>query len=1090
MMTAQYQAALHSYAEGRYEEAMQQFSELLYEDPRNPKLHIWLGATFRKAGKIEYAKVQYQQVLTLTDDPDLLDLASTSLAQIQNKLAHSAQKPESKKAAHKDLDSFHKLDDSSSQQEITQVMHPQSNVILGISRLVDKAIASNSDLADSSGDETVLASNSSILSNNNVSKPQTAIKPSNGLVPPPPAIAALLENKLQAIIPEEPPSESFIFSDEPTERSANSSASTSLPASILQDTIANLQNSNSKDKKTKRSKKKQPQVEFPPLESEVFIDAGEQGTFAEIVSNQSTSSTNSAIALEDMLKFSTVGQKITLWGALVATIPAVILGVTAYKVGDGLLLTKVKQGQQSEAIALAKTTENFLHRQTGDVGVLKTLLVSAEVGQNTLQNAGQSTITTNPSESNKTIKLLASLPINQQRQYKQLLTNRLNLYSQAYPQYTSIAIFSTNGELLAQSNSSKTLQTINPNLLNKAATADNILIGNPVVDKNGTYLYAVTSVKSSVSQKVGMILQVEIPVKSLVSELSSNRNSNGGSNFYVIDNANKYIASSQPVTLAEDALTDFAMLPSLRSLPSNDLPVKGDRNPQIIAYAPIANMQSYGMAWDIVTTIDKATAISGNQNLLLVIGIGIAATPLLVAAIAYALSRRLSNRLKDIRSALRNLSRGNTDISFGNLSVEGNDELADISLSINKMSDQFQVMMQKQEQERQRLQAQVVKMFKVLSKLAREEKQEVQEEDLSDQNIMQLGKKIRGEMVQRNAEVESYRQQKSDLQAQLMQMLKDVQALADGDLTVATKSIDGNLNNVSIFFDDVIRGLQNIVGQVKSSASQVNLSLGQNEQAIANLTSVSQRQVDTVTRSLNTVQMAKISASSITTNSQNVLKSSQMVAEKLSESDRSIDAVMAKVGELQGTVANTAKRVKHLGEVSQKIAKAISAINEIAIKTNFLAINATLEASRSGDMGNGFAMVAEEVGELAARSVAATKEVEGLLNSIQTEANAVMMAVESGSNQAAESATLAISAKDSLLQISHISQQIDDLVSSISDATISQVQTSEGVANLMKDISHIAKRNLAASSEVSKFLKSTKRYSGDLQQALAQFKTR
>ncbi|MFN9859178.1 MAG: hypothetical protein ACK556_13950, partial [Pseudanabaena sp.] len=270
----------------------------------------------------------------------------------------------------------------------------------------------------------------------------------------------------------------------------------------------------------------------------------------------------------------------------------------------------------------------------------------------------------------------------------------------------------------------------------------------------------------------------------------------------------------------------------------------------------------------------------------------------------------------------------------------GNDELADISLSINNMSGQFQVMMQKQEQERKRLQSQVVKMFKVLSKLAREDKQEIKDDDISDLNIMKLGKKIRQEMVQRNAEVANYRQQKADLQAQLVQMLKDVQALADGDLTVSTKSIDGNLNNVPTFFDDVIRGLLNIVMQVKSSASQVNLSLGQNEQAIASLTSVSQRQIDMVKRSLNTVQMAKISANSITTISQNVLKSSQIFAEKLSESDRSIDAVMTKVGELQGTVVNTAKRVKHLGEVSQKIAKAISAINEIAIKTNFLAINA------------------------------------------------------------------------------------------------------------------------------------------------------
>ncbi|MFN5965266.1 MAG: sensor histidine kinase, partial [Pseudanabaena sp.] len=475
-----------------------------------------------------------------------------------------------------------------------------------------------------------------------------------------------------------------------------------------------------------------------------------------------------------------------------------------------------------------------MHKQASDVGVLKTLLVSAEVGQNTLQDLP---ITPNLSEPNRTLKLLASLPINQQRQYKQLLTNRLNLYSQAYPQYTSIAIFSTNGELLAQSNKSKILQTINPNLLNKATTSDNVLISDPVAVKDGASLYAVTSLKSSVSQKIGLILQVEIPIKSLVSELSSNKYSNGKSNFYLIDNSNKYIASSQTVTLGEDALTDFAILPSLRSLVSNDLPeiVKGDRNPLILAYATVSNMQSYGMAWDIVTTIDKSTAISGHQNLLLVIGIGIATTPLLVATISYALSRRLSNKLKDIRTALRDLSQGNTHTSLRSLSVEGNDELADISLSINNMSGQFQVMMQKQEQERKRLQSQVVKMFKVLSKLAREDKQEIKDDDISDLNIMKLGKKIRQEMVQRNAEVANYRQQKADLQAQLVQMLKDVQALADGDLTVSTKSIDGNLNNVPTFFDDVIRGLLNIVMQVKSSASQVNLSLGQNEQAIASL---------------------------------------------------------------------------------------------------------------------------------------------------------------------------------------------------------------------------------------------------------------
>ena len=1116
MMTAQYQAALHSYAEGRYEEAMQQFSELLYEDPRNPKLHIWLGATFRKAGKIEYAKVQYQQVLTLTDDPDLLDLASTSLAQIQNKLAHTGSKSVNQRSIQKEEGILHTSNTTVLQKDVSPIVSPQVSGLME-DRLSHPVVTDRNLTIDD--DATLLAVNP----DGDVTKPQVTMKvqSANGVVPPPPAIASLFQKQLpketqQNKWEEDQASEPFICSEDPTEKSTTSS--------ILQDTIAIIQNGNhnpsqnvnqinqngkhkddqqndqtnnpknkQQDKKTKNQRDNRtniPQSESNALESDPFAVSPANDVPMQVFDGGRTSS---AIALEDILKFSTVGQKITLWGTLIATIPAVVLGIAAYRVGDGLLLSRVKQNQQSEAVSIANATGSFLQKQTSDVGVIKTLLFSTEIGQNTLQNSGQIAITTNPSDNtNKTVKLLGSLPIAQQRQYKQLLTNRLNLYSQAYPQYTSIALFSINGELIAQSNSSKTLQTINANTLSKVSTVDNVLIGNPIVRKEGANFYAVAAIKSSASQKVSMVLQVEIPVKTLTSNLTKSLTNPDGSNFYVIDNSNRYIASSQFVPIGEDASSEFAILSSLRSLPLSDLPerVKGDRNVQILGYAPVANMQGYGMSWDVLTTIDKATVIAANQSLLLVIGSGIAATPLLVAAIAYALSRRLSARLKDIRAALWDLRQGKAGNSFAALSTKGNDELADISVSINKMSEQFQTMIQKQEQEKQRLQLQVVKLVKVLSKLAREDKKEYQDADLSDEKILSLGKKIRGEMVQHYAEVESYRKQKEDLQEQLMQMLRDMQKLADGDLTVATKSIDGNLTDVAIFFDDVMRGLQNIVGQIKSSASQVNLSLGQNEQAIANLTSISQRQVDNVTRSLNATQMAKLSANEIATHSQQVIQSSQLVAAKVSDSDRSIDAVMAKVSALQSTVANTAKRVKNLGESSQKITKAISAINEIAIKTNFLAINATLEASRTGDMGIGFVMVAEEVGELASRSVAATKEVESLLMGIQSETNAVMIAVESGSNQAAESNTLAIAAKDSLLQISQISQQIDELVASIADATIAQVQTSEGVANLMKDISHIANRNLDASTEASKFLKTTKKYSGDLQQSLAHFKTR
>ena len=1121
MMTAQYQAALQSYAEGRYEEAMKQFSELLHEDPRNPKLHIWLGATFRKAGKIDYAKTQYQQVLTLTDDPDLLDLASTSLAQIQNKLANISQTNKPQKVFQKDVEThspaFKESSDADKAQaanyralQLKDMQNVGSNINGGSS---SKSISYILDHDDSTtGDLAILANPSSI---NVAIKPKVAVNAlvnGNGIVPPPPAIAAQyksqqVEQAQEEITALQEPLFTLetSFADDETMMVEDAGImigdlediTDKAPTSIFSDTIANIQEASESNKQ---------RIEFPPPES-VFcgwgIDSQDNDFNQELSTSQGKASARndvlaqgkafagndvSAIALEDVFKFSSVGQKITLWGALVATIPAIALGVVAYQVGDGLLLSKVKQAQQSEAIALASVTRNFLKQQLNDVEVLQKLLVSNEIGQNTLLKLP----TTSPND--KAANPLSSLPIAQQRQYKQQLTNRLNLYSQAYPNYNSIALFSTNGELIAQSSTSKTLQTLNPNILSKALAADTVFFGNPVVEKDGVYLYVARSIKSSVSQKVNMILQVEIPVKNLENDLTiANKDANGNKDFYVIDSSNKYITSSQIVKVGEDASTSFAGLQDLRTSKSSGIgdTVRLDRNGKLFAYATVPDMKTYDMlTWDVLTTIDKTKAITGNQSLLLVIGIGIAATPLLVATIAYALSRKLSSRLKDIRAALRDIRQGTATLSLGSLSVEGNDELSDISLSINKMSEQFQTMMQKQEQEKQNLQLQVVKLFNVLAKLAREEKHEAKDTDFSDENILRLGKKVRSEIVQRHAEVESYRQQMEDLQDHLMQMLKDVQALADGDLTVSTQSVDGSLPNVAIFFDDVIRSLQNIVGQVKSSANQVNFSLGQNEQAIANLANVSQRQVDIVTRSLNTMQMSKLSATKIVNNSQQVLQSSQRVVEKLSDSDRSIDAVMSKVGELQNVVATTAKRVKNLGVVSQKIAKAISSINEIAIKTNFLAINASLEASRSNDANSGFVMIAEEVGELAARSVTATKEVEVLLRNIQIETKAVMSSVESGSNQLSESNTLAIAAKDSLQQIAQISQQIDGLMITISDATTSQAQTTEGVANLMNDISHMARRTLASSSEASKLIKATRGYSGELQQSLAHFKTR
>ncbi len=155
---------------------------------------------------------------------------------------------------------------------------------------------------------------------------------------------------------------------------------------------------------------------------------------------------------------------------------------------------------------------------------------------------------------------------------------------------------------------------------------------------------------------------------------------------------------------------------------------------------------------------------------------------------------------------------------------------------------------------------------------------------------------------------------------------------------------------------------------------------------------------------------------------------------------------------LRQTVVETANKVRRLGESSQQISQVVFKIHQIALKTNVLAINASIEAARAGEAGQGFAVVATGVSELAASSAAATKEIELVAASIQRETLEVVTAMELGTTQVIAGTELVEDTKKSVGQILDVSRQIDQLVQSISMATLSQAQTAEVVTELMKQI--------------------------------------
>ncbi|MEB3230495.1 MAG: methyl-accepting chemotaxis protein, partial [Leptolyngbyaceae bacterium] len=335
---------------------------------------------------------------------------------------------------------------------------------------------------------------------------------------------------------------------------------------------------------------------------------------------------------------------------------------------------------------------------------------------------------------------------------------------------------------------------------------------------------------------------------------------------------------------------------------------------------------------------------------------------------------------------------------------------------------------------------------------------------------------------------EQQRQQKESLQMQLVELLSDVEYVASGDLTVRADVTAGDIGTVADFFNSIIENLRQIVLQVKESSSQVNTALGANAASIRSLADTALKQAEETTSTLASMDEMIRSINVVAQRAQEAASVANMASQTAEAGGVAMDQTVRTILRLRATVGETAKKVKRLGEASQQISKVVALINQIAMQTNLLAINAGIEAARAGEEGQGFAVVAEEVGELAARSAAATQEIELIVENIQLETSQVAEAMELGTSQVVQGTQLVEEAKNSLGQITTVSRQIDALVAAISEATVSQVKTSESVSRLMTEMAKVSEQTSLSSLQVSSSLQETVAIAQTLQESVNTFK--
>ncbi|NJM00441.1 MAG: hypothetical protein HC924_17395 [Synechococcaceae cyanobacterium SM2_3_2] len=214
----------------------------------------------------------------------------------------------------------------------------------------------------------------------------------------------------------------------------------------------------------------------------------------------------------------------------------------------------------------------------------------------------------------------------------------------------------------------------------------------------------------------------------------------------------------------------------------------------------------------------------------------------------------------------------------------------------------------------------------------------------------------------------------------------------------------------------------------------------------------------------------------------------QKARQTVQEGDITMNRTVEGILTIRETVAETAKKVKQLGESSQRISKVVNLIGSFAAQTNLLALNASIEAARAGEEGRGFAVVADEVRSLARQSAKATAEIEQLVANIQTETNEVVAAMEAGTEQVVTGTQLVEETRQSLAQIAEASEQITQLVQSIAQATVAQSQSSSLVSSSMTDVASIADNTSNRASQVLTSFQELLQVAQDLQTTVGQFK--
>jgi methyl-accepting chemotaxis protein len=316
----------------------------------------------------------------------------------------------------------------------------------------------------------------------------------------------------------------------------------------------------------------------------------------------------------------------------------------------------------------------------------------------------------------------------------------------------------------------------------------------------------------------------------------------------------------------------------------------------------------------------------------------------------------------------------------------------------------------------------------------------------------------------RSDEVGALTRSFANMTASLKAMAEVARRISAGDLTVEVKP-QSEQDVLGTAFDAMVKGLRELttevregVGVLASSASEIlatttQVAAGASETATA------------VSQTTTTVEEVKQTAQVASEKARYVSESAQKSAQVSVTGKKSVDETIACMSRISEQMDLIAEGIVRLSEQGQAIGEIMASVNDLAEQSNLLAVNASIEAAKAGEQGQGFAVVAQEVRSLAQQSKQATAQVRTILTDFQKATSSAVMAAEQGSKAVDSGVKQSGEASEAIRMLADSISEAAQAAAQIAASSQQQRVGMDQVALAMENIKQASMQNVSSTKQ-------------------------